>query len=264
VKLAAGLATIVVGATVVAAAPTAAASAAQFCDELAAVWDGANCVTTVESNRNARMTISLALPDGLLDNPVAGPVLREYYGKLINAWRRTGATMVRDSRGSAYVESYPGPGSVQSVVVHEVWWPDGVQANNAYRSFIFDMAQGRRLALADIFKSGVDPLQVIPPAARPLLPAALDAAPPPHQPGTYPFTVQEWEPSPSGSGFSGDYRGWALSAGELILRLPDAPMAHEYPIPRDRFVWSMDGGVVTIRVPLAALATSLRPEYGGS
>ncbi len=263
-KLAAGLVAIAVGAGLFTTAPTAAASAAQFCDELTAVWDGTNCVTTVESNRNARMTISLALPDGLLDNPTAGPVLREYYSNLINAWRRTGATMVRDSKGSAYVESYPGPGAVQSLVVHEVWLPDGVQANNAYRSFIFDLAQGRRLALADIFKSGVDPLQVIPPAARPLLPAALDAAPPPHEPGTYPFTVQEWEPSGSGSGFSGDYGGWALSTNELILRLPDAPMAHEYPIPRDRFVWSMDGGAVTIRVPLAALAASLRPEYGGT
>ncbi len=258
-KLAAGLVAIAVGAGLFTTAPTAAASAAQFCDELTAVWDGTNCVTTVESNRNARMTISLALPDGLLDNPTAGPLLREYYSNLINAWRRTGATMVRDSKASAYVESYPGPGAVQSLVVHEVWLPDGVQANNAYRSFIFDLAQGRRLALADIFKSGVDPLQVIPPAARPLLPAALDAAPPPHEPGTYPFTVQEWEPSGSGSGFSGDYRGWALSTNELILRLPDAPMAHEYPIPRDRFVWSMDGGAVTIRVPLAALAASLRP-----
>lgn len=262
--LRAGLAAIVVGAAVVTTAPTAAASAAQFCDELAAVWDGTNCVTTVESNCNALMTLSLGMPDAMLDNPTTGPVLRAYYDKLINAWRRTGETMVRDSKGLAYVESNPGPGAVQSLVVHEVWLPDGAQAANAYRSFIFDMAQGRRLALADIFKAGVDPLQVIPPAARPLLPAALDAAPPPHQPGTYPFTVQEWEPTPSGSGFSGDYRGWALSPTELILRLPDAPMAHEYPIPRDRFVWSMDGGTVTIRVPLAALAASLRPEYGGT
>ncbi|MGZ8814653.1 MAG: hypothetical protein ACXWZI_11855 [Mycobacterium sp.] len=79
---AAGVAAIVVGATIVTTfttAPTAAASAAQFCDGLAGVWDGTNCVTTVESNRNARMTISLALPDGLLDNPTAGPVLRQYY-----------------------------------------------------------------------------------------------------------------------------------------------------------------------------------------
>ena len=208
------------------------------------------------------MTISLALPDGLLDNPTAGPVLREYYGKLISAWRHTGATMVRDSKGSAYVESYPGPGSVQSLVVHEVWLPDGVQANNAYRSFIFDMAQGRRLALADIFKSGVDPLQVISPAARPLLPAALDALR--RRTSRAPIRSRFKSGSPaSGTGFSGE-PAVGLVDRRADPALPDAPMAHEYPIPRDRFVWSMDGGVVTIRVPLAALAASLRPEYGGT
>lgn len=46
--------------------------------------------------------------------------------------------------------------------------------------------------------------------------------------------------------------------------MPDAPMAHEDLIPLDRFVWSMDGGTVTIRVPLAALTESLRPQYGGT
>ena len=55
-----------------------------------------------------------------------------------------------------------------------------------------------------------------------------------------------------------------MSTSELILRLPDAPVAHEYPIPRDRFVWSIDGDIVTVRVPLAALAASLRPQYGGT
>jgi len=38
-------------------------------------------------------------------------------------------------------------------------------------------------------------------------------------------------------------------------------MPRENPSPRDRFVWSMDGGTVTIQVPLTALAGSLRPEY---
>lgn len=97
---------------------------------------GVAVVTTVESNRNARMTISLGTPDAMLDDPTAGPVLRDYYDKLINAWRGTGATMVRDSKGLADVEPNPGRGAVQSLVVHEVWLPDGAQVANAYRSFI--------------------------------------------------------------------------------------------------------------------------------
>lgn len=251
-------------ATMIATAPTAAAAAEQFCAELAASWSGRQCVASVTSNRNAQMDITLSLPSALLDDPTAGPALRDYHRNLIEAWRRTGATMIRDSVATTDYQLYPGPGAVTSLVVHEMWRTDGVQANNAYRAFVFDLAQGCRLTLADLFKPGIDPLQAIPPAAASVLPAALDAAPPAHQSDTYPFTVEEWQPGPQGSGFTGDYRAFGLSREHLILHLPDAPMAHEHPIPRDRFVWSMDGGTVTIRIPLPALAGSLRPEYGGA
>jgi hypothetical protein len=261
VRTAAALVAVV--AALVASAPPAAAAADQFCVELGAHWDGVNCTASVVSNRKATMDITLSIPGALLDDPAAGPVLREYHRKLIDAWRHTGDTMVRDSVATTDYQLYPGPGAVQSLVMHEMWQPDGVKANNAYRSFIFDMATGRRLSLADLFKPGVDPLQAIPPAAAAVLPAALDSAPPAHEPDTYPFTVQEWQPGPQGNGFSGDYRAFGLSRDHLILHLPDAPMAHEYPIPRDRFVWSMDGGTVTIEIPLSALAGSLRQQYGG-
>jgi len=49
-----------------------------------------------------------------------------------------------------------------------------------------------------------------------------------------------------------------LTADELILYLPDAPIVHENPTPRDRLVWSMDGGAVTVRIPLSALGSALR------
>ena len=244
-------------------APQARAAAPEFCTELGAHWDGINCTDSVTSNRKAQMDITLSLPAELLDNPAAGAALRAYHHKLIDAWRHTGQTMVRDSVASTDYQLYPGPGAVQSLVIHEVWQPSGVQANNAYRSFIFDMAKGRRLTLADLFKPGIDPMAAIPPAAAAVLPAALDAAPPAHQPGTFPFTVEEWQPGPRGTGYTGDYRAFGLSPDHLILYMPDAPMAHEDVIVRDRFVWSMDGGTVTIQIPLSSLASSLRPEYGG-
>lgn len=259
-----GVALVAAIAALLAAAPQAVAAADQFCAELDAHWDGTNCSASVTSNRMAQMDITLNLPVALLNDPTAGPVLKAYHRKLIDAWRHTGTKMVRDSVASTDYQLYPGPGSVQSLVIHEVFQPSGVQANNAYRSFIFDTAAGRRLQLPDLFKPGVDPLQAIPPAAAAVLPAALDAAPPPHQPGTYPFTVEEWQPGPQGNGYTGDYRAFGLSKDHLILYMPDAPMAHEDPIPRDRFVWSMDGGTVTIQIPLSALAGSLRPQYGGA
>ncbi|MEB3062142.1 MULTISPECIES: hypothetical protein [Mycolicibacter] len=245
-------------------APAPAGSAAGFCGELQAGWDGQRCSTLVTSPRKAERYIAFDLPEPMLDDAAAGPVVRDFYQRLMNGWRSSGAEAVRDSSAIAYYQSFSGPGPVQSLVVHECLEPFGMQANNAYRTFVFDMASGRRLGLADLFKPGVDPMSVIPTAAAPVLPAALDAAAPPHTPNTYPFTAEEFAPGPRGSGYTGDYRAFALSTDHLVLYLPDAPMLREKPQPADRLVWSMDGGAVVVRVPLEALSGALRPEYGGT
>lgn len=250
--------------TGLAAAPAATGSAPEFCDELAATWDGQRCTTLVISPRKAERYIAFDLPESLLDNPGSGPVVRDFYHRLMTGWRDSGAEAVRDSSAIAYAESFAGPGPVQSLVIHECLEPFGMQANNAYRTFVFDMDQGHRLSLADLFRPGIDPMSVIPAAAAPVLPAALDAAAPPHAPNTYPFTVTEFQPGADGPGYTGNYRAFALSPDALILYLPDAPMLRENPRPTDRLVWSMDGGAVVVRVPLTALSASLRPEYGGS
>jgi len=263
-KVAASLTAVAALMTLLATAPAAKASADHLCSELNATWDGTNCTTVVTSPRKAKMFISLGLPGPLLDNPTSGPVLRNYYHRLMDGWRKTGSDTPRDSKASSDYQLYPGPRAVQSLIVHENFEPFGIQANNAYRSFVFDMAKGRRLTLADLFKPGVDPMTAIPPAAAPVLPAALNAAAPPHQPNTYPFTVQEWQPGPNGPGYTGSYRGFGLSPDHLILYMPDAPMQRGEPSPPDRFVWSMDGGTISIKVPLSALAGSLRPEYAGT
>lgn len=258
-----GLAAVVATSGIVLAGP-ASASAQSFCDELRATWDGQRCTTVVVSARKAERYIAFDLPEPLLDHPATGRVVRDFYHRLMAGWAASGSEAVRDSSAIAYFDSFTGPGAVQSLVIHECLEPFGMQANNAYRTFVFDMGTGRRLALGDLFKPGVDPLRVIPPAAAPVLPAALDAAAPPHAPNTYPFTVEEFQPGPNGPGYSGGYRAFALSAQELILYLPDAPMLREDPQPRDRLVWSMDGGAVVVRIPLASLSASLRPEYGGT
>lgn len=258
--VAVGLAT----AALVATAPVAAASATQLCSELGGAWDGTNCTTLITSQRKAEMAVSLGLPAPLLDDPTAGPVLSQYYHRLMDGWRKTGDSTLRDSSALSGYQVFSGPGAVQSVIVHETFMPFGIQANNAYRSFVFDLAQRRRLALADLFKPGVDPIAVVSAAAAPVLAPVLDSAAPPHAPNTYPFTVGEWQPGPHGPGYSGEYRAFALSGDELILYMPDAPIPREDPSPGDRLVWSMDGGTVVARVPLSALAGSLRPEYGGT
>jgi hypothetical protein len=93
-----------------------------------------------------------------------------------------------------------------SAVFHEDYHADGPRRYNAYRTFTFDMASGRRLQLSDLTTS--NPLTAIPPLAQPFIETALNQAPPPHDPGTYPFLVDRWTPDKV---YSGAYEAWALA-----------------------------------------------------
>ncbi|BBY54689.1 mannan-binding family protein [Mycobacterium koreense] len=259
----AAVAALAVVAAPLVTAPRAGAAADQFCAELHADWDGQHCTTVLTSPRQAQRVISVDLPGALLDDPTAGPVVRDFYRQLMDGWRSSGTDSLRDTRAYAYYELHAGPGPVQSLVVHEVLEPHGMQPNNAFRTFVFDMQRGTRLTLPDVFKHGVDPAAVIPSVGAPELTAALDNAAPPHAPNTYPFTLAEFTPGPNGPGYSGNYRTFALTPEHLVLFMPGTPLLREDPQPPDRFVWSMDGGAAIARIPLSSLADALRPEYGG-
>jgi hypothetical protein len=212
----------------------------------------------VVSERKATRDIKVAVPGDLVDNPTTGPAIREYLRNLFNNWRTKGASMVQDSWGQANFEVFQ-HGNALSVVFHEDYHADGPWFNNAYRTFTFDMATGKRLELADITRPGVDPHAAIPPLADPFISEALDRAAPPHAPGSYPFSPDRWTPDKP---FSGGYQAWALTPDELILYLPDYPVAHDTPIQYGQpQQWSMDGGAVQPRIPLSALSSILRPEY---
>jgi Mannan-binding protein/Protein of unknown function (DUF3298) len=237
---------------------TARASAPSFCGELGGDWDGQYCHTTVTSERNAVRDIRVALPGELIDNPTTSAVVRDYLHTLVNNWRNANAHMVADSYGEENFEIFR-HGSLLSAVFHEDYHADGPQPNNAYRTFTFDMASGRRLLLSDLTTS--DPLTAIPPLAQPFVQTALNQAPPPHDPGTYPFLVDRWTPDKV---YSGAYKAWALTPDELILYMPDYPVAHDEPLNFTPGVmqWSMDGGAVQAHIPLSALAPVLRPGFG--
>lgn len=250
-----------VAVTTMAVTPTAAASAPSFCDELGGQWDGQYCRTSVPSERKAVRDIKIAIPGDLVDNPVTGPVIRDYLSTLMTNWKTAGAKMVADSFGEGNYQTFR-RGDVLSVVFRETYHADGPDFNNAYRTFTFDMADGRRLQLADLVKPGLDPLTAIPPLAQPFVEQALDAAPPPHQPRTYPFVIDRWTPDKV---YSGAYQAWALTPDELVIYMPDYPVARDRPIDftPGSMQWSMDGGTVQAHIPLTALAPILRPEFGG-
>ncbi|AKK26127.1 mannan-binding lectin [Mycobacterium sp. EPa45] len=243
------------------AAPVASASAPDFCGSLGAEWDGAYCHTSVLSERKAIRDIKVAVPGDLVDNPVTGPTIRDYLTQLVNNWRTVGLHMVADSFGEENFQILQ-RGDVLSVVFHEDYHADGPKPNNAFRTFTWDMSRGVRLGLADVLKPGAD-FGAIASLGQPFISDALDQAPPPHQPGTYPFVVDRWGPDKV---YSGGYKAWALSGDELILYMPDYPVAHDTPINYTPGVmqWSMDGGTVQAHIPLSALSPVLRPQFGGT
>jgi hypothetical protein len=242
-------------------APSAAASVVSFCDELGGQWDGQYCQTAVHSERNAVRDIKVAIPAEIVDDPVAGPVVRGYLTDLVNNWKRVGVHMAADSFGEGNYQIFR-RGDTMSAVFRETYHADGPDFNNAYRTFTFDTSDGKRLQLADLVKPGVDPLSAIPPLAQPFIEEAIDQAPPPHQPGTYPFVGERWTPDKV---YSGGYKAWAITPDELILYMPDYPVGRDTPINFTPGVmqWSMDGGTVQAHIPLAALSPILRPEFGG-
>jgi len=233
--------------------PTAQASAPSFCGDLGGDWDGQYCHTTVLSERQAVRDIKVAVPGELVDNPTAGPVVRDYLRTLVNNWKTVGAHMAADSYGEENYQIFQ-HGSLLSAVFHEDYHADGPKPNNAYRTFTFDMTSGRRLQLSDVV---TDPPSTIPALGRPFIDTALDQAPPPHDPGTYPFTADRWTPDKV---YSGGYRAWALTPDELILYLPDYPVGHDEPLNFTPGVpqWFMDGGAVQAHIPVSALGPALR------
>ncbi len=259
-----GVVTAVVATTVVPVlnVPTATASAVSFCDELSGQWDGAYCQIAVRSERNALRDIKVAIPAEIIDDGAAGSVVRGYLTDLVENWKRVGAHMAADSFGEENYQIFR-HGDTLSAVFRETYHADGPDFNNAYRTFTFDISEGSRLQLADLMKPGVDPLSAIPSLAQPFIETALDQAPPPHQPGTYPFVADRWTPDKV---YSGGYKAWAITPDELVLYLPDYPVARDTPLDFTPGVmqWSMDGGTVQVRIPLAALNSILRPEFGGA
>ena len=168
-------------------APGASASVVSFCEGLGGIWDGQYCRTTVTSERKAIRDIKIAIPAEFVDDPVAGPVVRDYLSALVNNWRTVGTKMVADSFGEGNYQIFR-RGPIVSLVYRETYHADGPDFNNAYRTFTFDMSTGARLQLVDVLKPG-NGLAAIPPLAHPFIVRALDAAPPPHQPGSYPFVL---------------------------------------------------------------------------
>ncbi len=254
------LAGLVASAASVLIAPVAGASAGSLCDQMGGQWNGQYCHASMPSERNAVREVDIAIPAEAAD-PVIGPAISDYLLTLMRNWRNTSRDMYQNSRGGANFEVFH-HGNIHTVLFHETYDSEstgrleGPAVQSAYRTFAFDSAAGRQVQLGDI----VD-VNAIPTLGAPYIQTALDQALPPHQPNTYPFVPDRWTPDKV---FSGGYKAWALSPDDLILYLPDYPVARDTPIDftPGAYLWSMTGGTVQPRIPLSALTPALRPGVG--
>jgi gas vesicle protein len=237
-------------------APSAAASAVSFCDQIGGQWNGQYCHTSVLSERNAVREINIAIP-GEVDGP-AGGAITDYLTALMNNWRSKGQSMNAHSWADANFEVFQ-HGNIRTVAFHETYDYEGTDRlwgpakRDGYRTFAFDQGSGRQLQLSDVVDTGA-----IPSLGAPFIQAALDAALPPHNPNTYPFIPERWTPDKV---YSGGYKAWALTPNELILYMPDYPVSRDSPIDFDpaSYLWAINGGIVQPRIPLSALGPALRP-----
>lgn len=245
----AGLAGVAIAAVASAVtAPAASASVASFCDQIGGQWNGQYCHASVATERKAVREINIAIP-AEIDGPIGG-VIADYLTTLMNNWRSAGKNMAYDSWGDANFEIFQ-HGGIRTVVFHEDYHAEGTAINDAYRTFAYE--GGRQVQLADLMD-----VNAIPSLGAPYIQAALDQASPPHDPNTYPFTPDRWTPDKV---YSGGYKAWALTPTELILYMPDYPVARDTPIDftPGSYLWSMNGGTVQPHIPLSALSPILRP-----
>jgi len=255
-RIAAAAAVVAAAAASVVTAPTASASADSLCAQMGGGWNGQYCHASVMSVRKAVREINIAIP-AEIDSPI-GPTISTYLTTLMNNWRSAAERMVQHSWGDANFETFQ-HGTIRTVVFHETYNSEstarleGPAIQSAYRTFAYDTATGRQVQLADIVDPGA-----IPSLGAPYIQAALDAALPAHQPNTYPFIPERWTPDKV---YSGGYKAWALTPDELILYMPDYPVARDTPIDftTGALVWSITGGMVQPHIPLSALAPALRP-----
>lgn len=222
--------------------PATAAPPTDLCTDVGGTWDGSkeSCALTGTNAKNTTAKVQATYPINLLEDPVAGPVLRQFLTGFFNKFGHPNDNLTQNSEASLGYKTYKSPHTV-SVVFTEDWFVTGTpHPNDAVVTFTFDQTNKRQLELADLFCPGVDPLTALPPLVRPYVEraAALDKTPQ--------FSIGEFEPRPDHGGYSGDYKAWYLDGDDLVLVMPAERMG-----PVHSAAWQP-------RIPLSALQSIRR------
>jgi hypothetical protein len=223
------------------ASPSAPAPGNHLCADVHGAWDAnaGRCTLSKNGANGVHQQLNATYPADLVDNPTAGPVLTSFVQKF---FADTGDPDINGTGDATLVSAVFAHGaSTKSVVFHSDWFFASMpHPSGQITTFTLDLSQGKQLALADLYCPGVDPLQAIPPVARPFVAQALTGSP---------LQVEQFEPGNTQDDLADNYRAWALDGDDLVLYLPAG-----------RGPGGVAPGFVTVHVPLAKLAPTLREK----
>lgn len=214
VPLAAGLLIIVGCSTLRApASPSPGSASLAVCEDNGGAWDQARgvCTRTGTNAHHIDVKLSAKYPNDLLDNPTAGPRLKDFLREFFTRFGHPDDDITRNGRADLTYQSFEHAPGTRSIVFTNVWDLGGAHPNEEITTFTFDLQNNKLLTLADLFCDGINPLTALPPLARPYVETTV---------GQDADTAQ-YEPGPQYN-YADDYQAWYLDGPDLVLVMPAA------------------------------------------
>lgn len=197
------------------------------------------CKLVMADPSGAHVEVDATYPADLVDNPTAGPILREFVRKFFTDYGSSASFGAGNAKLTSKVFTHPP--ATKSVVFQSDWsFTSMPHPSGQITTFTFDLDQHKQVRLTDLVCPSLDPLKAIPPIARPYVQQTLSGSP---------FTVEQFEPDRSEGQFADSYQAWALDGGDLVLYMP-----------AERGPGGIPPGYIAPRIPLATLSPILRDK----
>jgi hypothetical protein len=206
-------------------------SPAAFCAELGGTWANEACGLTATNAKNITVEVSAKYPVDLVDDPTAGPPLRDFLRDFFTTYGHPDDQVAQDGQASLTYKTYTHGDDVKSVVFTNDWYLGGAHPNDEIATFTFD--DKKPITLTDLLCPGNDAITALPPVARPFIRQAIGDD----------GDISRYEP---GGDYAENYKAWFLDGDDLVLVMPASRFG-----PAHSGMWQP-------RIPLSALRPILR------
>lgn len=195
------------------ASPSPGSASHTVCEDSGGAWEQARgvCTRTATNANHIDVALSATYPDDLLDNPTAGPPLKNFVREFFTRFGHPDDDLIRNGRADLTYQSFDHAPGVRSIVFTNVWDLGGAHPNDEITTFTFDLKNNKPMTLADLFCEGINPLIALPPLARPYVEHAVGQE----------IEIAQYEPGQQYN-YADDYRAWYLDGPDLVLVMPAA------------------------------------------